>query len=74
MNASEFSLGLFIRGVAPPLRLADYRLVAFYMDSTLVNVENIDEIAALAGRVFSERICLHLKLDFARADTTARWS
>ena len=50
MNASEFSPGLFIRGIEPPLRLADYKLVAFDMDSTLVNVECIDEIAALAGR------------------------
>jgi len=34
----------------PPLRLADFRLVAFDMDSTLINIECIDEIAAAAGR------------------------
>jgi len=34
----------------PPLRLADFRLVAFDMDSTLINIECIDEVAAAAGR------------------------
>ena len=34
----------------PPLRLADFRLVAFDLDSTLINIECIDEIAAAAGR------------------------
>jgi phosphoserine phosphatase len=33
-----------------PQRLADYRLVAFDMDSTLINIECIDEMAAAAGR------------------------
>ncbi len=33
-----------------PRRLADFRLVAFDMDSTLINIECIDEIAAAAGR------------------------
>ena len=46
----EFAPGLLIRGFAPPLRLADYRLVAFDMDSTLINIECVDEIAAAAGR------------------------
>lgn len=41
--------GLWIRNFAPPLRLADYRLVAFDMDSTLISIECIDEIAALVG-------------------------
>ncbi len=31
-------------------KLSDYRLIAFDMDSTLVTVETIDEIAALAGQ------------------------
>jgi phosphoserine phosphatase len=48
--ASEFRPGLFVRGFTPPLRLADFRLVAFDMDSTLINIECIDEIAAEAGR------------------------
>ncbi len=48
--AQEFAPGLFVRGFAPPLRLADYKLVAFDMDSTLINIECVDEIAAAAGR------------------------
>ena len=47
---SEFAQGLFIRGVATPLRLADYRLVAFDIDSTLINIECVDEIAEAVGR------------------------
>jgi len=50
MNATEYASGLWIRGLKPPLRLADYRLVAFDMDSTLINIECVDEIAAVAGR------------------------
>jgi len=41
--------GLVVRGFTPPLRLADFRLAAFDMDSTLINIECIDEIAAAAG-------------------------
>jgi len=48
--ALEHAPGLFIRGFTPPLRLADYRLVAFDMDSTLINIECVDEIAEAAGR------------------------
>jgi phosphoserine phosphatase len=48
--ALEYAPGLFVRGFAPPLRLADYRLVAFDMDSTLINIECVDEIAEAAGR------------------------
>jgi phosphoserine phosphatase len=50
MSATEFAPGLFIRGIRPPLNLSDYKLIAFDMDSTLINVECIDEIARLAGR------------------------
>ena len=49
MTAHEFSPGLFIRGITPPLALRHYRLVAFDMDSTLINIECVDEIAASAG-------------------------
>jgi phosphoserine phosphatase len=48
--ATALAPGLFVRGFEPPLRLADFRLVAFDMDSTLINIECIDEIAAAAGR------------------------
>jgi phosphoserine phosphatase len=51
MDASrEFAPGLLVRGIVPPLRLADYRLVAFDMDSTLIDIECVDEIAAAVGR------------------------
>ena len=46
----EFAAGLFIRGIQPPLPLRDFKLVAFDMDSTLINIECVDEIAAAAGR------------------------
>ena len=38
-----------LRGVAPGLRLADFRLIAFDMDSTLINIETLDEVAEAAG-------------------------
>jgi phosphoserine phosphatase len=50
LQAREVEPGLWVRGFAPPLRLSDYRLVAFDMDSTLISIECIDEIAAAAGR------------------------
>ncbi len=50
MSATEFASGLWIRGLKPPLRLSDYKLVAFDMDSTLINIECVDEIADVAGR------------------------
>jgi len=49
-DAVEFAPGLWIRGIAPPLRLADFRLAAFDMDSTLISIECVDEIADHAGR------------------------
>lgn len=44
------SPGLVIQGFTPPLRLADFGLIAFDMDSTLINIECVDEIADAAGR------------------------
>lgn len=46
----EYAPGLTVRGISPPLRLADFRLIAFDMDSTLINIECVDEIADAAGR------------------------
>ncbi|HSV34561.1 MAG TPA: phosphoserine phosphatase SerB [Ramlibacter sp.] len=46
----EIAPGLVIQGFIPPLRLADFKLVAFDMDSTLINIECVDEIAAAAGK------------------------
>lgn len=47
-TAIEIQPGLLLRG-APP-RLAEFRLAVFDMDSTLIAIECIDEIAALAGK------------------------
>lgn len=47
---TEHAPGLFVRGITPPLRLSDYRLIAFDMDSTLIDIECVDEIADAAGR------------------------
>jgi phosphoserine phosphatase len=41
--------GLAIQGFTPPLRLADFKLIAFDMDSTLINIECVDEIADAVG-------------------------
>jgi phosphoserine phosphatase len=49
MSATHFAPGLSVRGFTPPLRLADFRLAAFDMDSTLINIECVDEIAAEVG-------------------------
>ncbi|HLL10335.1 MAG TPA: phosphoserine phosphatase SerB [Rubrivivax sp.] len=50
MSAVQIEPGLWLRGITPPLRLRDFGLVAFDMDSTLINIECVDEIAAAAGR------------------------
>jgi phosphoserine phosphatase len=39
-----------LQNLTPPLRLSDFKLIAFDMDSTLINIECIDEIADAAGR------------------------
>ena len=46
----EVSPGLVIQGFVPPLALADFKLIAFDMDSTLINIECVDEIAAASGK------------------------
>lgn len=50
MQATEISPGLVIQGVTPPLNLRDFKLIAFDMDSTLINIECVDEIADAVGR------------------------
>ena len=47
---TEFAPGLVVQGLTPPLRLRDFKLIAFDMDSTLINIECVDEIADAAGR------------------------
>ena len=41
---------LVLQGFTAPLALSDFKLAAFDMDSTLISIECIDEIAAAAGR------------------------
>jgi phosphoserine phosphatase len=50
MQATEIFPGLVVQGFTPPLKLADFKLIAFDMDSTLINIECVDEIADAAGR------------------------
>ena len=44
------SPGLVLQRVTPPLHLTDFKLIAFDMDSTLINIECVDEIADAVGR------------------------
>lgn len=46
----ELLPGLMVQRIQPPLRLADFKLIAFDMDSTLINIECIDEIADAVGK------------------------
>jgi phosphoserine phosphatase len=46
----EIAPGLVVQGFTPPLALKDFKLIAFDMDSTLINIECVDEIADAAGR------------------------
>jgi len=50
MPIQELSPGLQVAGITPPLRLSDFKLIAFDMDSTLINIECVDEIADAVGR------------------------
>ena len=50
MQTTEISPGLVIQGFTPPLNLQDFKLIAFDMDSTLINIECVDEIADAVGR------------------------
>ncbi|OSZ75671.1 phosphoserine phosphatase SerB [Hydrogenophaga sp. IBVHS1] len=49
-TTTEFAPGLTIRGFTPPLKLSDYKLIAFDMDSTLISIECVDEIADAVGK------------------------
>lgn len=46
----EPSPGLFVRGDAAHMKLSDFKLIAFDMDSTLIDIECIDEIADVVGK------------------------
>ncbi|MCM5681529.1 phosphoserine phosphatase SerB [Schlegelella sp. S2-27] len=48
--STELAPGLFIQIFTPPLQLSGFKVIAFDMDSTLINIECIDEIADAAGK------------------------
>jgi phosphoserine phosphatase len=50
MPTQEITPGLVIQNLPTALKLSDYKLIAFDMDSTLINIECVDEIADAAGR------------------------
>ena len=50
MTPTEISPGLVLNIAIPELKLSDFKLIAFDMDSTLINIECVDEIADAAGR------------------------
>ena len=50
MQATENSPGLVLRNFTPGRKLSDFKLIAFDMDSTLINIVCIDEIADAVGR------------------------
>ncbi|MGC1173298.1 phosphoserine phosphatase SerB [Polaromonas sp.] len=50
MTPADNLPGLDIKLTTPDLKLADFKLIAFDMDSTLINIECVDEIADAAGR------------------------
>ena len=50
MPSQELSPGLVVQNLPPSLNLSNYKLIAFDMDSTLINIECIDEIADAVGR------------------------
>jgi phosphoserine phosphatase len=50
MPSNASTPGLVLQGFTPPLHLSAFKLIAFDMDSTLINIECVDEIADAAGR------------------------
>lgn len=50
MKPYEFAAGLVVAGIPVPQSLSDFKLIAFDMDSTLINIECVDEIADAVGR------------------------
>ncbi|MBA4327656.1 MAG: phosphoserine phosphatase SerB [Polaromonas sp.] len=50
MTPADITPGLVVNIATPDLKLGDFKLIAFDMDSTLINIECVDEIADAAGR------------------------
>ena len=49
-HTRELAPGLTVQGFTPPLKLSDFKLIAFDMDSTLISIECVDEIADAVGK------------------------
>ena len=49
MTPTEQTPGLVVNIATPNIKLSDFKLIAFDMDSTLINIECIDEIADMQG-------------------------
>lgn len=50
VSSRAFAPGLLVQGFEPPLPLSSFKAIAFDMDSTLINIECIDEIADAVGK------------------------
>jgi phosphoserine phosphatase len=50
MSTQEIAPGLIVQNLPAALKLTDFKLIAFDMDSTLINLECVDEIADVCGR------------------------
>lgn len=50
MSFQEIAPGLTVQNLPARRQLSDYKLIAFDMDSTLINIECVDEIADAVGR------------------------
>ncbi|MEY3888486.1 MAG: Phosphoserine phosphatase [Pseudomonadota bacterium] len=50
MGTPQSFQGMTLKGFTAPLQLSQFKLIAFDMDSTLINIECVDEIADAAGR------------------------
>src|SRR5690349_10113475 len=50
MTPVENTPGLVVNIATPDIKLSDFNLIALDMDSTLINIECVDEIADAAGR------------------------
>ena len=50
MSTPQTFQGMTLKGFTAPLQMNQFKLIAFDMDSTLINIECVDEIADAAGR------------------------
>lgn len=49
-SSHAFAPGLVLQQITPPLQWSSFKAIAFDMDSTLINIECIDEIADAVGK------------------------